>query len=70
MKKETNNSKLGIRMLIGTFISVAFLAILALSLNGTPYIKIVPYLGGIIWVVLLLFSGKYFINLLKHLFNK
>jgi hypothetical protein len=68
MNKETKLSREA-KILIVSGFCLAITAILVILLKDTEYIKFVPYLMGMLWLIGVFFSGKFFIELLKSIFK-
>lgn len=69
MENKNNNLKLAKRMILAVFIAIPVLSFLMLLLKDTNYIKIVSWLVGIMWLVVAIFSVKYFVQMIRDIFK-
>jgi hypothetical protein len=64
MNKETKLSREAKVVIVGG-VCIAITAIMVILLKDTEYIKFVPYLMGMLWIVGLFFAGKNLIRFFK-----
>jgi hypothetical protein len=57
------------KVVIVSGVCIAIIAIMVILLKDTEYIKFVPYLSDMLWLIGVFFSGKFFIEFLKSVFK-